>query len=249
MDDFFHESDTLAFQYQMLSAVQEMDFRINELIGASSACIDAFLNAIREKTPNSDDHPGELIRYRFSSLIGLIQTLKDVASKAIHEFSWSRFAEGIEYAELVQNLRNAIIHDAHPVDALYVDGQCYVAVNIRRKGQGKKRIEILAPKEDIETVVLVFFGSLSTNLAQHIRGLPIPQKLKGRALSDEWFAAAAAHPALSRFNIKLQPGRLPAAPVSEPAPLDSAAALLEQISVRCHARLKLISNLPKIPFA
>lgn len=248
MDDYFHKSDRLTFQHQTLGAVRELDFRLNEFVEASRACIEAFHTAFRDKTSGDDPAPGRLLRHRFSSLIGLIQTLKDVASKSIAYFSWDELSDTVSHAKVMQDLRNAAIHDAHPIAQLYADGRCYVAVNTRRKGQGKRQIEILAPEVDIETLALAFFASLSTNLAQLIRDLPEIEKLNGPPLPYEWHEAAIRHPALSRFNLELPPRQLPDGLASEPAPLDSAAALLDAISIRCQTRLKEISNLPEVPF-
>lgn len=248
MQIYFRESDKLTYQHQALGAVRELDFRLNEFIDASRACIEAFHTAVREKTSGDDPALGRLLRYRFSSLIGLIQTLKDVTSKSIDDFSWDEFADTVSHAKVVQDLRNAAIHDAHPIAQLYAHGQCYVAVDISRKGQGKKQIEILAPEVDIETLALAFFASVSTNLARLIRDLPDTEKLNGPPLPYEWHEAAIRHPALSRFNLELPPRPLPDVPPSEPCPLDSAAALLDAISMRCQARLREISNLPEVPF-
>lgn len=247
MPEYFYRADQLAFQYQTLSILRELRFRLNELSAASKVSIDAFQRSIIERTTNDDVASSMVVRYRFSSAIGLLQTLKDVLATAISGFSWSAFVSQLSQAETVQNLRNAMVHDGQQPVALWADGQCYIAVNISRPGLGKKVHEICAPADDVETLTLRFFGDFAERLHSMLIHLPESQKHFGPPLPREWFEAAMKHPSLKRFQLELPPPT-DVASANGKRPLDACQEVLGVIAAECRARLVEISQLPVMPF-
>lgn len=247
MSEYFFRADQLAFQHQTASVLKELQFRLSELSEASKASIAAFHQAVATKKEQNDKELSKRVSYRFSSAIGMIQTLKDVLKTAIPGFSWEDFSSDIYQAEMLQQLRNAVIHDGQPAVTLWADGQCYSAVNIKRSGQGKKVYDILAPAEDVETLALRYFKDLANCLNETLAKLSESEKLSGPPFPREWFEAAVKHPSLERFQLSLppQPDRHDSEDVK---PLDACQDLLRSIAAQCQARLSEISKLPTVPF-
>ncbi|MFT4503208.1 hypothetical protein [Caballeronia sp. 15711] len=204
MSEYFYQADSLAFQYQTLFTLRELRFRLNELQDASKASIAAFHKSLTSRTTVDDRPLNTLVRYRFSSAIGMTQTLKDVLETAIPRFSWVTFVADIPHAETLQSLRNAVTHDGQYAVTLWADGQWYLAVNVSRPGRGKKIHEILAPAEDVEKLALSFFEDVANRLHALIGNLQASGKLSGPVLPGEWFEAATRHPALKRFHSSCQ---------------------------------------------
>lgn len=249
MTDYFHEVDTLAYQHQVRLASNELAFRVGELIDVSKAAIGAFQQQVRERCDVTNEKYGKVLQYRFTSLIALAQTFKDVLERAITLFDWDALVKDVEHAARVQSMRNAIVHDGYPMLSLYADGRYYFGVSVRRRGQGKKMVDIEVPAHDVEMFSLEYVRSLSVKLSNYLRQLPEDTKLKGPQFDYDWFAGAIKHPAISRFGATL-PSREEYAKLgmNNPPPLDTAADILDSVASFCTARLDELSTLPKVPF-
>jgi hypothetical protein len=247
MTEYFFRADRLAFQHQTFYTLKELQFRLKELSDASKASIAAFHKSHADREAYDDRPLSTVVRYRFSSAIDLIQTFKDMLKAAVPAFSWEAFVKEIPQAELLQNIRNAVRHDGQHAVTLWADGQCYLAVNVSRVGQGKKIHDIVAPDEDVETLALRYFEDFANRLDAYFVGLPQSEKLSGPPLPYEWYEAATNHPALKRFQIKLPATR---ADLSADAitPLDACGDLLKVIASECRMRLSEIRALPIVPF-
>jgi hypothetical protein len=247
MSQYFYQADKLAFQYNALTVLEELRFRLFELTAVSEQSIAAFHKAVQERSPGGTDGHATLVKYRFSSAIGLIQTLKDVLPIAIPCFAWDSFVTRIPESATIQNLRNALIHDGQQAVNMYADGKYFVAVNIRRQGVRKQPFEILASEDDVETLTLRFYELFTWELAELLGQLDGAKKLRGQRFSPEWFQGAAEHPALARFQIQVPD--YPAQPdTTTPQPLEEARAVALEITGNCRRRLEKLAAMPKISF-
>ncbi len=249
MNDYFHEVDTLAYQHQVRLASNELAFRVGELVDVSKATIAAFHQAVRQRRDVTDEKFGRLMQYRFTSLIALAQTFKDMLGRAIDGFNWDALVDDVDHAAVVQSMRNAIVHDGYPILSLYADGRYYFGVSFRRRGQGQKMVDIEVPTRDVEAFSLEYVRSLSATLSNHLRQLPKSSKLKGPQFDYDWFAGAIKHPAISRFGVTL-PSRQEYAnlDLKNPPPLDAAADILDSVASVCSSRLEELSKLPVVPY-
>ncbi|SOZ24691.1 hypothetical protein CBM2608_A50035 [Cupriavidus taiwanensis] len=249
MNDYFHEVDTLSYQHQVRLASNELAFRVGELVDVSKAAIVAFQQQVRQRGEVTDEKYGRVLQYRFTSLIALAQTFKDVLGRAIEGFDWDSIVADVEHAATVQSMRNAIVHDSYPMLSLYSDGRYYFAVSVRRQGQGKKTVDIEVPAHDVETFSLEYVRSLSARLSNYLRQLPESIKLKGPQFDYDWFANAVKHPVILRFGVTLpsreEYGKLD---LKNPPPLETAADILDSLVSFCTARLEELSKLPEMPF-
>ncbi|WP_454753908.1 hypothetical protein [Cupriavidus necator] len=247
MTKYFHHVDSLAFQHQVLETSKELHFRLAELVEASKASIDEFNESIRAGKA-AEKPPGSLFQYRFTSLIALVQTYKDLIKEAKLDFSWGSLIENVAHADLMQNMRNSLVHDGYRLIALWAEGKFYVAVNIRRKGPRDKLVEMEAPAQDIETLCLEYVRSFSAELSTRLRELPESAKLKGPYYDYDWFAAAMQHPVLGQYRQPL-PGREEYAKlkIDNSSPLDAATTVLAAVHDVCESRMKERLQPPSSP--
>ncbi|SDC62187.1 hypothetical protein SAMN05216345_10336 [Cupriavidus sp. YR651] len=238
MSTYFHHVDALAFQHQVAATSKELHFRLDELIQASKASIDAFKESIRTQKP-TEKSPGNVFQYRLTSLIALVQTYKDLIKEAGLGFSWGSLIADVAHADLMQRMRNSLVHDGYRLIALWAEGKFYVAVNIRRKGMRGEAVEIEAPEQDAEMLCLEYVRSFSAELSARLRELPESAKLKGPYYDYDWFAAAMLHPAIGEFRQPM-PSREEYAKLKtdESSPLDIAVGVLTAVRDVCEARMK-----------
>jgi hypothetical protein len=247
MERYFFEADGLAFQFNALRTLQELKFRLKELSAVCREAIEEFHIDVRERRTEKKKGIGPRVQFRFSSVLGLIQTLKDVLPNAIPGFDFDSLLASTTDGNLVQNIRNAVIHDGQEAVTMYADGQYFIAVDIRRKGRGRSVHEIAAPSVDVETFALQFYEQVSQQLIRVLDEMPQSAKLRGRQFSMEWMRAAVRHPNLARFKLEIpEPMEFPDKEL--PRPLDDARGVLLEIELFCRARLAELSQLPKIPF-
>lgn len=248
MAQYFYEADALAFQYHVLNTLKEIRYRLHELTTASARSIEAFHHQVREKKNVTNAEFATPVKYGFSAALAPLQTLKDLLEKVIPGFNFEAFLEDIPGGVMLLQLRHAVVHDGQQPVALYADGRFYVAVDTRRMGQSKKKkIEILAPEEDVETITLRFYENFSRGLANALATMDEADKLHGPAYSIEWFQEAAKHPSLRRFNIPVNALELEATQTPH-SPLDESQAVALEIAETSRRRLQYLSSLPAIPF-
>lgn len=250
MTEYFHEVDRLAYQHQVRLASNELAFRVGELVDVSKAAIGTFQQQVRERGNVTDEKYGRVLQYRFTSLIALAMTFRDVLTRALEGvIDWDTVVQDVEHAASVLSMRNAIVHDGYPMLSLYSDGRYYFGVSVRRQGQGKKMVDIEVPAHDVETFSLEYVRSLSKTLASYFRQLPEGEKLKGPQFDYDWFAGAIKHPVVARFGATL-PSREQYAnlDMNNPPPLDMAADILDSVASFCTIRLAELSKLSEVPF-
>ncbi|HCF2593181.1 hypothetical protein MNU23_28655 [Pseudomonas aeruginosa] len=250
MNTYYHEVDALAFQYQIASISEEMNFRVSELIEASRAELLTFYEAIRAQSPAECMEKG-IVPYRFSSLLALLQTFRDALRGALgKDFDFSPLDDDVPHASLFRQLRNALVHDGYQPIALWVEGRYYLPANFTRQDHRGKPVNVNAPEHDVETLALEYSEAYCTRLASLLDALSADKKLRGPQRSYEWFRAAWSHPVLAKFKSIEMPSRAewPVHPESAPAPLDLAEIRLRDISRLCAARLEELRALPDVPF-
>ena len=238
MSTYFHHVDTLAFQHQVAETSKELHFRLDELIQASKASIDAFNESVRTQKA-TEKSPGNVFRYRLTSLIALVQTYKDLIKEAELGFSWGSLIADVAHADLMQRMRNSLVHDGYRLIALWAEGKFYVAANILRKGMRGELVEIEAPAQDAEMLCLEYVRSFSAALSARLRELSESAKLKGPYYDYDWFAAAMQHPAVGEFRQPM-PSREEYAKLKtdESSPLDIAVGVLTAVHDVCETRIK-----------
>jgi len=247
MPEFFYEADHLAFQHHTLNALQEVRYRLHDLTTWSRRSIAAFHDAVKAKSANvTHTEFGSPVKYSFSAALAPLQTLRDLLQKVIPGFKFDTFLSAIPDGEMFRQLRHAIVHDGQPAVALYVDGRFFVAVNIRRTGQNRK-IEILAPHDDVETATLRFYEEFCRALADEFATMKDEDKLCGPAYSVEWFQEAVKHPSLKRFKLSV-PERDLAATQTQSSPLNLAHEVTLEIAQNCRLRLEELAAIPPVNF-
>lgn len=250
MEKYYHVPQVLDFQYQLASVSKEMSFRLCELVAASRLVLSKFHESVEKGKPNETEDD-EYLKYRFSSVLALLQTFRDVISKAIGREINTKLSEcEIPHSKLLRQLRNSLVHDAYQPLGLWVDGRYYIATNYIARDQRDRAIHVDAPASDVETLVLEYSGAYCSQLAKFIRELPLEERLKGPPRNYEWFQSTWSHPAIQKTTGVKFPSReeVSAWPDSEPRALDVAVTILEGVSVFCTARLEELTLLPDVPF-
>jgi len=255
MSTYYYLIDVLAFQHQVNYAATELKFRMNELIEASVTEIKHFQNSMPPMSIPLDEKRPEPLPYRFSSVLAMLQTFKDalIGAKVIEKGS-SDIEDEVHHADLFRKLRNAIVHDGYRPISAWVQGRYYLPVNLKRmsiRGNKEVEVEIIAPAEDVETLCLQFAASYCETLASRLDIFPIDQKVRGLQFSEDWFAAAKAHPAIKPHFEKTDSskhGDLRAPNDEVPTPLNDATITLREISNLCRTRLHELQSLSAYPF-
>ncbi len=249
MEKYYHEPDAIAYQYQVLSITKEMKFRLGELIDTSRMELSAFYNSSKTKKTHE---PTDLIKYRFSSVLALLQTFRDALPKAIgNNQNLKSLASNVPHAKVLRQLRNSLVHDGYQPFGLWVDGRYYMGTNYIAHDQYGKSIRVDAPEVDIETLALEYLIEYCAQLATLLADLPENEKLIGSPRSYEWFQATYSHPVLQRFPEFAMPSRFDGLVYSEnePSAIDGAVINLRAITELCAARLSELENLPLIPWS
>ncbi|WP_335923943.1 hypothetical protein [Shewanella indica] len=191
---FLHDTRRSQFTYFLLYKTQEIKFRLEELLIVCQSSRQRFNAGER---PTKGD--GKLVNFHFSAFASLVQTIKDVMPVITEKtISWTDMSE-IRYMDFMHSIRNVITHDGHPVINLWVDGRYYIACNFIRLNQYKKPVEVKAPSEDIETLVLKFTIDLISYLQKVISPLLEEQVLLRPLYGEEFFDNAIKHPAIPEF--------------------------------------------------
>ncbi len=250
MEKYYHEPDTASFQYQVAAITKEMKFRLVELIDSCRKSIAEIPREGQAGTASSDDKDS-IVRYRFSSLVALLQTFRDALPRAIgKDVNIKEKIGDVPHATLLRQLRNSLVHEGYQPFGLWVDGQYYMGTNYIANDQRGRAIQVDAPEVDVETLALEYSAVYCVRLAKLLEELPKDKKLKGPPRSYEWFEATFAHPAVKKFSGFSMPSRseVPPHPEGEPAALDVAIKYLREIAAMCNARLEELRALPSIPF-
>jgi hypothetical protein len=241
MTDYYNKFGSLSYQHHLHSLVEELQFRLTELVTACKRSIEFFDRS--EEIPKGER---QIIQYRFGSLLGMVQTFKDVLPPAMGaDFDWDTFFSLIRYNDLIQQVRNAVIHDGYQSISMYVEGQYFIPVGVERKGQGKNKLKKFeAPPEDIETIALKFVQDFSSQLAARIRALPPAAILEGPPYEREWFNSATRHPVVARFNIPtIGKDQFQKLKSSESPPLIASINILDELAEFTLARLSSLAEL------
>lgn len=251
---YYHVVDKLAFQHQLLDVVKEMKFRLEELVEASRCEIAAFEDMMRTKSDKSELLKKHTFNYRFSSALGLIQTLRDTLKGALGPAN--TLVDDIEsssrHGEFFRLLRNALVHDGYQPTGMWIDGRYYLPVGIERKGPKDQTVRIPRKSEDVESLWLEFSSDYCRELASRLRSLAPEEKLNENRYDYEWFEAAWDHPAAKRFSTattRKSRDEWPERSADAVPALDNAAAILLDIHTWCESRLLELKALPVYPFS
>jgi hypothetical protein len=218
-------SKRLQFAHALTHAVRETVFRLDQLL---EACVSS--RARFEAGKASLDGEGRTVNFHFAAFAAVVQTFKDVLPVVGDgQIKWADF-ETIQHMEFMQSIRNAITHDGTPVINGWIDGRFYVICDFVRMGQGGKPVLIRAPEQDIATLAVDFAVGLSATITVAIGKLGDLAALEGPVYGEEFFRAAARHPAVPEF----------ARPLIETADLHSSAQQGEGYTLQVMSELGLL---------
>lgn len=182
------------FTHFLLHKVEELHFRLSELRDLCQVSRQRFGAGDPDASVG-----GRLVNFHFAAFSSLVQTIKDVlpvvSEKAV---SWSGLSD-IRHMQFMRAVRNAITHDGNPVVNMWVDGRFYIGCDFVRIDSKGKTINVKAPVEDIETLVVGFTSDLCSYLRDVLSPLRDNKALLGPLYGTVFFDNAINHPAVPSF--------------------------------------------------
>lgn len=187
-------SRRVQFACFLLNKVRETRYRLSELLNVCQSSRRRFV----AREPRAEGS-GQTVNFHFSAFASIVQTIKDILPVVSdRKVAWSELSD-VRHVQFMHAIRNAITHDGNPVINLWIDGRYYVACDFIRFTQNQVPVRVLAPKEDIETLVIQFTSDLCSHLKSAVYPLLGSSALTGPMYGAEFFDEAIKHSAVPDF--------------------------------------------------